>query len=136
VGQFHSRQMPEQGPVRIEYAFWISGGAGGVDDNRRIIGSGRNPRVIRRGRVDEFSPFKHAVLVTLIDADQNWRRGKPVRYADQLFNSRCVRDDDFGTAVIETVLDSFWTEKREQGQRDRAQPISGKMGNQGFRALR
>ena len=76
------------------------------------------------------------IFATLIDADQNWRREQVVRHADQLFNSRCVRDDDLRAAIIETVFDSLWTEKRKQGQRDRAQPIGGKMGDRGFRALR
>jgi hypothetical protein len=82
VGQFHTRRMPEQGQVRVEHAFRIAGGAGCVDNNRRIIHSGRNQLVIRRGCVDESSPFKHVVFMTLIDADQNCRRGKAFCYAD------------------------------------------------------
>ena len=56
MGQLHTRQMPQQGSVRVEHALWIAGGAGSVDNNCRIIRSGRNQLVVRRGGVDEFAP--------------------------------------------------------------------------------
>jgi len=40
VRQLHAGQMPEQHAMRMERALRLSGRAGGIDDQRRIFGSG------------------------------------------------------------------------------------------------
>ena len=122
--QRHARQVPRQHPVAVQRALGRAGGAGGVDEQGRVVG----PRIDRLEAVG--GPLDHVPEVL---RDHGRERRQVER--GNLPAAFRVGDERLRAGMAEPVGQRFLAEKREERQRHRAELVGGEMGKPGLDAL-
>ena len=119
--QLDAGQMPEQHAVGVQCALRVSRGAGGVDDDRRVIrpgvDGGESIGGLRQGCGEIDMASGPAVFADDVDAIEC---GEQVANACDLFGARQIRHHAAGAAVRQAEPQGLLAEQHEE--RDRDQP--------------
>ena len=133
-------EIADQRAVRHQRALRIAGRSAGVDDHRRVVGSGIDRRVARRCVFEHGMPVPDAVgsghRRIDVDADDVAQRRQAVANLEQLRQRRLVDDGDVRTGIAETVFERLRPEQMGQRQCDSAHLVDRDMRDPGLRTLR
>jgi hypothetical protein len=135
VEELDPRHMSKYDTMGVESSLGRTRGAGGVNDQSRII-SLCSDRLEVRGPLLNRSPEVEDVFAGLpFDNDDNLQFGELVPDLEDLIDVGPVRNDRFGFAVPQAVFQSIRAEKGKQGDGDSSDLVDGNVRDGGFRTL-
>ncbi len=135
VREFHPRQMSQKGAVGVQRAFGRTGGAGGIDNQGRIIGSGVYGLKFGRPFPDQVPEILY-IFVFFAACDQNGFKGRQtILDLHDLGQIGHIRYNGFGLTVGQSVFQGIGAEKGEQRYGHRPDLIGRNVAQRCLRAL-
>jgi len=137
MGSAHAGQMAKQHPVRMQGAFRVAGGAGGVNDQRRIFRVCVQRLEHRTLQADLGMKIQHfTALGRRVDHIAQLQIGQARPDVIDLRQATAIGNDRAHRAVGGSMLDSVGTKQLEQWNGYRAQLVDGHVHDAGFQPLR
>jgi hypothetical protein len=127
--------MAEQYAVRMQRTLGLAGGAGGVDDDRRVVRRGVG-RLERRRLIREFRREIAAARSKAVDAEHMLEIGQMAADLSKLCGAVAVGDRDLCRGIGQPVLQRLRPEQGEQRHRNGAHLVGSDVRDGGLRRLR
>ena len=132
---FDARQVAEQHAMRVQRALRRTGGAGGVDHHRRIVGE----RVFRRecvGRLLQQRVESERAVGLAVDRHDQRQTGSAVAEPIELCQALRIGDQHLGAGILQPVGERFRPEQQRERQRHRRKLVDRDMRGHGLGRLR
>ena len=134
--KLHPGDMAQDHPLGVEGPLGRSGGAGGVDNQGRIVGPGPQRGKGRGTLFQGFPEVHHPIRGLSPGDDEGLQLRQPVLYFQDFREIAVVGDHRPGAAVAQAVFQGLRAEEGEERDGDGADLIHGQMRQGRLRALR
>ena len=132
----HRRDAAQHHAMSMQRALGLARRAGGVDQQRRILGRGVDRGEAVGGGGQQAIPIEEGAAVRAgADHDDGPEVWQAITHRQDLGQVGHIGDDGGGLGIGEPEFDRFLAEQREERQHDRAHAVAGEMAEREFRAL-
>ena len=133
--QLDAGQVADQHAMRVQRAFGLAGGAGGVDHHRRIVGGGIDGRELRRRPRQQFGKAAGAVAFA-VDRQHAVKIRHFAANAVELGEPLRVGQQRPGAGILQAIGQRIRAEQHGDRQGDGAELVDRDMRGRHFRRLR
>jgi hypothetical protein len=122
--KLHPRQVAQQCPVGMQGTFGRTGRTRGVNNQRRIIGSGFKGPKIRRCLFNKLPKIQNFLCFFAASYDNQFKLGKVLPNLHDFWQVIRIGDNPFGFAVGQPVFEGIDAKKGKKRNRNRAYFVS------------